>query len=55
LPAEIRVGKIALPPGEYNGRINFLNASGATITSREIEHFTVEGGEKRFITYRTLD
>ena len=55
LPAEIRVGKIAVPPGEYDGRINFLNASGATITSREIGHFTVEEGEKRFITHRTLN
>lgn len=55
LPAEIRVGKIAVPPGEYKGRINFVNASGATITSREIERFAVEGGEKRFFTYRTLN
>ena len=55
LPAEIRVGKIAVPPGEYEGRISFVNASGATITSREIEPFTVESEEKRFITYRTLN
>ncbi|MBW2606189.1 MAG: hypothetical protein JRD05_01000 [Deltaproteobacteria bacterium] len=55
LPAEIRVGKIVVPPGEYDGRINFVNASGATITSREIEHCTLERGEKRFITYRTLN
>ncbi len=55
LPAEIRVGKIAVPPGEYEGRISFINASGATITSREIERFPVERGEKRFITYRTLN
>ena len=55
LPAEIRVGKIAVPPGEYEGRISFVNASGATITSREIERFTVEMGGKKFITYRTLN
>ncbi len=55
LPAEIRVGKIAVPPGEYEGRISFANASGAIITSREIEPFTVEMGEKKFITYRTLN
>jgi len=55
LPAEIRVGKIAVQPGEYEGRISFVNASGATITSREIERFTVERGEKRFFTYRTLN
>jgi len=55
LPAEIRVGRIAVPPGEYEGRISFVNASGATITSREIERFAVERGEKRFITYRTLN
>jgi hypothetical protein len=55
LPAEIRVGKKAIPPGEYEGSINFVNASGAIISSREIEHFTVESGEKKFITYRTLN
>lgn len=55
LPAEIRVGQIVVPPGEYAGRINFVNASGTIITSREIEHFTVESGEKKFITYRTLN
>ena len=55
LPAEIRVGKIAVQPGEYEGRISFVNTSGATITSREIERFTVERGEKRFFTYRTLN
>jgi hypothetical protein len=55
LPAEIRVGRIAVPPGKYEGRISFVNASGATITSREIERFAVERGEKRFITYRTLN
>ena len=55
LPAGIRVGKISIPPGEYDGRINFVNASGGVITSREIQHFTVEGEEKKFITYRTLN
>ncbi len=55
LPANIRVGKIAVAPGAYKGRINFVNASGAIVTSREINPFTVEGGEKRFITYRTLN
>ncbi len=55
LPAEIRVGKIAVPPGTYEGRINFLNASGSIIASRGIERFTVESGKKRFMTYRTLN
>ncbi len=55
LPSEIRVGKIEVPPGEYEGRISFVNASGAIITSREIERFAIEKGEKRFITCRTLN
>jgi len=55
LPAEIRVGKITVPPGEYKGRISFVNASGAVVTSREIERFAVKRGEKRFFTYRTLN
>ena len=55
LPAEIRVGKLSVPPGAYKGRINFVNATGALVTSREINPFTLEGGEKRFVTYRTLN
>ena len=55
LPAEIRVGKIAVPPGTYEGRMNFLNASGSTIASKVIKHFTVQGGQKKFITYRTVN
>ncbi|MDY6791574.1 MAG: hypothetical protein SWH54_09920 [Thermodesulfobacteriota bacterium] len=55
LPAEIRVGKLAVPPGEYEGKINFVNASGSIISSRKIEPFTVDRGEKRFMTHRTLN
>jgi hypothetical protein len=55
LPAEIRVGNIVVPPGEYAGRINFVNASGTIIASRQMKPFTVDSGEKKFITYRTLN
>ncbi len=55
LPDEIRVGKIIVPPGEYEGEINFLNTDGSTISSKRIEPFTIGGGEKRFLTFRTLN
>ena len=54
LPAEIRVGKIVVPPGEYEGRIEFVDASGTVVYSTGIQRFAVGEAEKRFITYRTL-
>ncbi len=54
LPAEIRVGKIVVPPGEYEGRIEFVDASGTVVYSTGIQRFAVGEAEKRFFTYRTL-
>ena len=54
LPAEIRVGRIIVPAGEYSGSIQFVSAGGAVIYSRQITPFSVRENEKQFFTYRTL-
>jgi hypothetical protein len=54
LPAEIRVGKVAVPPGEYEGQIQFVDANGGVVVSKDIEPFTVNEAGKKFFTYRTL-
>lgn len=54
LPAEIRVGRALVSPGEYEGEIEFVDAWGGVVSSREIEPFPVKAGEKRFFTSRTL-
>ena len=54
LPAEIRVGRAVIPPGDYSGRIEFVSSNGAVIGSKEIAPFSVKKSEERFFTYRTL-
>jgi len=54
LPAEIRVGRVLVSPGEYEGEIEFVDAWGGVLFSREVERFTVEAGEKRFFIHRTI-
>jgi hypothetical protein len=55
LPAEIRVGRTLIPPGEYRGKIRFVDSGGAAVGSREIAPFSVKKGEKRFFILRTLN
>ena len=54
LPAEIRVGKSLIAPGEYSGKVEFVDSGGAVISSREIAPFSIEKREKRFFILRTL-
>lgn len=53
LPAEIRVGRVIVPPGDYEGKIEFVNAGGSVVSTKSVEHFTVKAGEKRFFIYMT--
>jgi hypothetical protein len=55
LPAEIRVGRKVIPPGEYSGEIDFVDGRGAIVGSKVIEPFSVRAGEKRFFIFRTLN
>ncbi|MBW1717158.1 MAG: hypothetical protein JRJ77_15280 [Deltaproteobacteria bacterium] len=54
LPAEIRVGRAVIAPGTYRGKIDFVDARGAVMGSREIPPFSVKKKEKRFFMFRTL-
>jgi hypothetical protein len=55
LPAEIRVGRAVIPPGEYRGNIKFVYSGGAVISSREIAPFSVKKGGKKFFILRSLN
>lgn len=55
LPAEIRVGRVIIPPGEYEGEIEFVDAGGAVVSSRRIPRFTVTKKQKKFFMFRTLN
>jgi hypothetical protein len=54
LPAEIRVGRTVIPPGEYSGKIEFVDSGGTVISSRQITPFSVKKRKKRFFIHRTL-
>jgi hypothetical protein len=54
LPAEIRIGRIIVPSGDYSGSIRFVSAGGAAIHAKQIPSFSLREKEKRFFTYRTL-
>jgi hypothetical protein len=54
LPAEIRVGRMVVPPGEYEGDIRYVNAGGLEISKRKLANFTVQAGEKKILTDQTL-
>lgn len=54
LPAEIRVGRVIVPPGEYSGSIRFVGRGGAVIYSKELSPFSIKEREKKIFTYRTL-
>ena len=55
LPAQIRLGRVILPPGTYAGQIDFIDKNGNTLISRDIRTFKIEAGQKHFIAYRTLN
>ena len=55
LPAEIRVGRSVIPPGEYRGRIRFVGSGGTVVSSREIAPFSLKKRGERFFIYRTLN
>ncbi len=54
LPDEIRVGRMLVPAGSFEGEIDFMNAGGHVVMSKKITTFTAGSGEKKFITQRTL-
>ena len=55
LPAEIRVERILIPPGEYKGRIDFVDSNRAVVISKQIQNFTLKKREKKFFMFRTVN
>ncbi len=55
LPAEIRFGRILVPPGEYKGRIDFVDSNRAVVISKQIQNFTVKKRERKFFMFRTVN
>jgi hypothetical protein len=54
LPAEVRVGRMLVPAGEYNGEIGFMDAGGTILSSTHIPSFAVTKGQKKFLMFRTI-
>jgi len=54
LPAEVRIGRIIIPAGDYSGSIRFIGRGGSGIHAKQIPLFSIRENEKRFFTYRTL-
>ena len=55
LPAEIRIGRILIPPGEYKGQISFEDSNRAVVISKQIQNFTITKREKKFFMFRTVN
>ena len=55
LPAEIRVGRILIPPGEYKGRIDFVDSNHRVVISKQIQNFNIKKCEKKFFMFRTVN
>ena len=55
LPAQIRISHERLSPGSYEGTIDLLNNSGQTISSRPLAPFRLTAGERKIVTFRTLE
>ena len=49
LPGEIHLARIALPPGDYRGRIEFHGHGGGVLQSSEFQ-ITLVKGEKRYLS-----
>lgn len=54
LPSQIRMGRAKLPPGTYRGSVLLLDGGGGTLQTIPLNEFSVEPGEKRILTVRSL-
>ena len=54
LPDEVRVGRVLVPAGMYEGEIDFVDTDGGIVLTRAIQPFTAGSGEIKFITQRTI-
>ena len=55
LPAEIRVAKLMVEPGDYNITAECLGQRGGVVRRLDLGRYTLETGDKRFIIFHTFD
>ena len=54
LPDEVRVARLLVPAGRYEGTIDFVDSAGQVIQSETLTAFAVGSGDKKFIFQRTM-
>ena len=54
LPDEIRVARMLVPPGLYEGHIDFVDAADEVVFSKTLAAFAVDSGETKFLFQRTM-
>jgi hypothetical protein len=55
LPAEIRVAKLVVKPGDYRITAECLGRRGSVVRRLDAGRYTLEAGDKRFIIFHTFD
>jgi hypothetical protein len=55
LPAEIRIGRCIVDPGNYKLVFFLLNKTGELIRQLPLHKISITRGEKRFVFFRTID
>ena len=53
LPANMQLGRIFLPPGEYTVTVKYCDASGNEVQNSEVNTLVVTKGKKSFYNYRS--
>ncbi|OGX09120.1 MAG: hypothetical protein A2Z88_00170 [Omnitrophica WOR_2 bacterium GWA2_47_8] len=54
LPAEIRIGRLILPPGSYTLNVSFLGENNKILGTGSLGEVTLKEGEKRFFNVRSV-
>lgn len=54
LPAEVRIARLVLPPGDYEFQVDFVGDSSIPIDSKKLGSLPLKAGETRFFIVRTV-
>lgn len=54
LPDEIQIYRIAVPPGTYDLRVQYVATTGAIIAQKTFPKVVIKAGEKRFVSNRIV-
>ena len=55
LPAEVRMAKLMVKPGDYQMTAECLGQCGGVVRRLDIGRYTLEAGDKKFIIFHTFD